>query len=357
MTHAAIIADFSLDKLLAIAVIGAVAGVYWFYKGFRLLQRKRLILNTPSSKIRSASMGLVEISGLATGPYVMISPLKQVECYYYRSIAWELKQRGKNSEWVKVAEETLHVPFYVDDGTDKVLVDPRGVEMDLNCDFQEQYNRSLLFDGPEMPGCVSHFLLRHAANPDKRIKVEEYCVKPHNSLFVLGTLSQNPGLDASVMPAWAERAGFVAEGNGSEPFSQEVIRLSTDTVPVCASDMTQQQKIAAALLKAGVTSPAAWAVAGVGGQSPMTANTMAASSVQAATAVEEKPDPASIAGFDLHPPVILMKGCHDPAFFISWRSQRDVVNSLGWKSTLMIWGGPALTLASTYFVLEHLGWL
>jgi hypothetical protein len=357
MIHAAINADFSLDKLLAIAVIGAVVGVYWFYKGFRLLQRKRLILNTPSSKIRSASMGLVEISGLATGPYVMTSPLKQVECYYYRSIAWELKQRGKNSEWVKVAEETLHVPFYVDDGTDKVLIDPRGAEMDLHCDFQEQYNRSVLFDGPEMPGCISHFLLRHAANPDKRIKVEEYCVKPHNSLFVLGTLSQNPGLDASVMPAWAERAGFDAEVNGSEQASQEVIRLSTDTVPVRASDMTQQQKIAAALVKAGVTSPAAWAVASVGGQSPMTANAMAASSIQAATAVEEKPDAASISGFDLHPPVILMKGSHDPAFFISWRSQRDVVNSLGWKSALMIWGGPALTLACIYFVLTHFGWL
>src|SRR6266487_3372461 len=86
------------------AAFGAGAGAYLFYRGFHMLQRKRLILNTPSSKIRSASMGLVEISGLATGPYVMVSPLKQVECYYYRSIAWELKQRGKNSEWVKVAE-------------------------------------------------------------------------------------------------------------------------------------------------------------------------------------------------------------------------------------------------------------
>jgi hypothetical protein len=52
---------------VAIAIVGACAGVYWFYRGFRLLQRKRLILNTPGSKIHSAAMGLVEINGLAVG--------------------------------------------------------------------------------------------------------------------------------------------------------------------------------------------------------------------------------------------------------------------------------------------------
>src|SRR5579872_2382734 len=82
------------------AIFGALTGVYLFYRGFRLLQRKRLILNTPASKIRSASMGLVEISGQATGPYVVTSPLKQADCFYYRSIAWELRQEGKNRDWV-----------------------------------------------------------------------------------------------------------------------------------------------------------------------------------------------------------------------------------------------------------------
>ncbi len=186
------------ESLLIWSAIAAIAGVYWFYKGFRLLQRKRLILNTPASRIRSASMGLVEISGLAAGPYVLTSPFKQTECYYYRSVAWQLKQEGRSSKWVKVAEETLHVPFYLDDNTDKVLVDPRGADMDLHCDFHEQYHRSALFSGQGMPGCVSEFLLRHAANPNKRIKVEEYCIKPKNFLFVLGTLSQNPECDAGL---------------------------------------------------------------------------------------------------------------------------------------------------------------
>jgi hypothetical protein len=61
--------------------------------------------------------------------------------------------------------------------------------------------------------------------------------------------------------------------------------------------------------------------------------------------------------FELHPPVVLMKGSHDPAFLISWHSQRDVVGSLSWKSALMIWGGPVLTLLCAYFVAAQFDWL
>lgn len=337
---------------IGLAVVGAAAGVYWFYKGFRLLQRKRLIMDTPASKIRSASMGLVEISGLAAGPYVVTSPMKLANCYYYRSIAWELRQQGKNSEWVKVADESLHVPFYVDDNTDKILVDPRGAEMDLHCDFQEKYNRSFAF-GNTMPGCVAEFLTRHGVNPDRHIKVEEYCIKPKNFLFILGTLSQNPGLDASVMPALAERMGQRAPmAAPAPPPAPEVIRLSQPQSEVPVAHMTQQQRIAAALVKAGVSNPAAWSAAGVGVQAAMekSASQPQIAEIHAATTDEQSAAPES--DFNLHPPVVLMKGTHDPAFFISWRSQRDVVKSLGWKSTLMIWGGPLLTLLCTCYVLS-----
>jgi len=224
-------------------------------------------------------MGLVEISGLAAGPYVLTSAFKQVECYYYHSTAWQLKQQGKNTQWVKVAEETLHVPFYLDDDTGKVLVDPRGAEMDLHCDLSEQYHRSILFSGPEMPGSVVEFLTRYGVEPDRRIKVEERCIKPKNFLFVLGTLSQNPGLDASIRPAWAERAGqkFMPPFNAKDKNKddegectaaaadaapvQQIIRLSSETNSLPAVAMTQQQKIAAALVKAGISNPAAWSLA------------------------------------------------------------------------------------------------
>jgi hypothetical protein len=372
-------------NLLAMAAAGAAAGMYLFYRGFRLLQRKRLILNTPASKIRSASMGLVEINGLAVGPYVINSPLKQTNCYYYRSVAWQWKQRGKDSEWVKVAEESLHVPFYMDDSSGRLLVDPSGAEMDLHCDLHEEYNRSILLSGPEMPGSVFSFLSRHGVDSSQRIKVEEYCIRPKDNLFVLGTLSQNPGLNTSIMPTWAgqspQRSGAAGvsvaapslasvkardgvgsvssdgNGNGSR---QQIVRLSGGPEAMPATEMTQQQKIAAALMKAGITSPLAWAAAGVSPQAAAQIGAYSASAVATSTpekTVAEENGAEPTETFDLHSPVVLMKGTHEATFLISWRSQRDLVLALGWKSTLMIWGGPALTLVSVYVLLAHFNWL
>ena len=280
--------------------IGAAVGVYLFYHGFRLLQRKRLIMDTPSSKIRSASMGLVELNGLATGPYTMTAPITQVPCYYYRSMAWQWQQRGKNSEWVKVADEGLHVPFYLDDNTGRVLVDPQGAEMDIHRDFHEEYSNSFFSSRPDVPSNVFAFLSRHGVSTDRKLKVEEYCIKPKNALFILGTLAQNPGLEVSATPVRSESThqlrfslnvpnvveGTLLGGLGSTPgvtvnrtvivksvkngVPQEVLRFTNNAKPGSATDLSQQAKVADALTKAGITSPAAWAAAGVAGPATST---------------------------------------------------------------------------------------
>jgi E3 ubiquitin ligase len=337
----------SHQKFPSWTIVGIAFGIYGFARGFRLLRRKRSILNAPASKIGTASMGLVEISGIATGPHVVVSPLKQVECFYCRSVAWKLKPRGKTGRWVKVADEALQVPFYVDDNTDKLLIDPTGAEMDLRCDFHEEYENSGSENGEERPASVDAFLARHGATPTGKIKVEEYCIRPDNFLFVLGTLSQNPGLDVSVTPAWAIRAGQstkIPPQSESTPL-QEVIRLSAGGGAVPAAQMTQQQKIAAALAKAGAGASMPWA----SGEPKIPARTARFPKRAAATA--EKRVLFDPAGFDLHPSVVLMKGSSEPSFFISWRSQRDVVNSVSWKSALALWGSAALLLASAYFLV------
>jgi hypothetical protein len=346
-------------------LVGAGAGVYIFYRGFRLLQRKRLILNTPSSKIRSASMGLVEVSGLACGPYTVTAPITGLPCYYYRTMAWRWERRGKNSEWVKVADENLHVPFFLDDNSGRVLVDPQGAELDIHCDFKEEFSNSIFSSTLEIPGNVAGFVARHGIGSDHKLKIEEYCIKPKNALFVLGTLATNPGLSCSPTPVRSESGSeFEVTSLFSVPDAglntsrlnwqqrtntttkQEVIRLSGETAPSRAIDMTQQEKLTAAMTKAGLVNPAAWAAAGVQNvKAPQSGN---GSGTVPQIAPEE---------FDLRPPVVLMRGTHNPAFFMSWRSQRDVVKTLSWKSTLMIWGGPLLTVLCIYILLDYFKFL
>jgi len=108
------------------ALLGGYSGIYLFLRGFRMLQHKRLILNTPLSKIRSASMGLVEVSGMAKGPQTIRAGITGEPCYYYRARARQESDSGNKGGWKQVADETVGVPFFVDDGTGKMLVYPQG---------------------------------------------------------------------------------------------------------------------------------------------------------------------------------------------------------------------------------------
>jgi hypothetical protein len=52
-----------------------------------------------------------------------------------------------------------------------------------------------------------------------------------------------------------------------------------------------------------------------------------------------------------------MRGVANKTFLISWRSQQEVARALGWKCTLMIWGGPLLALFCLYLILRVENWL
>ncbi len=372
------------STLLIFCVIGFCAGIGLFFYGFRLLQRRRLILDTPFSKIRSASMGMVEVSGQAVGPHTMVAPVTARPCYYYRTLVWEWKQSGKNKTWVKVAGECMHLPFFVDDNTGRLLIDPRGADLDLHRDFEQEFCDSFFTSKEPVPGNVRSFLSRHRIATYNKIKVEEYCIKPKNSLFILGTLGENPGLEVSPRPVQdveplnsISTHGFsmslnslsFSSGSSDADFHigsmaerlaipsdtrVEVIRLSPESGPAKTPEMTQQQKVTAALLKAGISSPEAWAAAGVqtaGGVQVLTDPDAATSATVGNSLPSNTSSSTQANGFDPHPPVVLMKGTNNKTFLISWRSQQEVARSLGWKCALMIWGGPALALLSLYFFL------
>jgi hypothetical protein len=367
-------------------VVGVCAGMGCFLYGFRLLQRRRLILDTPFSKIRSAAMGMVEVSGLAVGPYAVVAPITARPCYYYRTIVWEWKQNGKNKSWVKVAGECVHVPFFLDDNTGRVLVDPRGADLDIHRDFQQEFCDAFFTTKDPAPENVRSFLTNHGIVTSNKIRVEEFCIKPKNSLFILGTLAENPGMEINPQPIREDinltSTGSLQESlamtlsspvslsvvfgreSGDMPLADpltridshceiaqpEVIQLSHGIGPTKSVDMTQQQKIAAALLKAGISSPAAWSAAGLEATAVQVIHD--AEVTKSGNGHKSGDSNSGSNGFDQHTTVVLMKGTNNKTFLISWRSQLEVARSLGWKCALMILGGPALALLSLYLLLN-----
>jgi hypothetical protein len=277
-------------------IAGVTIGVYLFFRGFPFLKRKHLIEDTPTSTVRGAALGAVEVSGTVVGPYTLISPLSESDCFYYHAMA-----RGTSGEEKKASAEILYAPFFLDDGTGRVLVDPRGAEAELRPSVDDEYSPS------SGDAFTRHFLVRHGISSEFPAVLVEFCIRPGDHLYVLGTLRENPGLQSA--------AECLAGGVGQP---------QQGFLSAAAADLQRRAAIES-MLPPGSAAP----------RMP-----------------QSRPVPTET--FDLNPPVVLMKGASGGPFFISWRSQRDVVKELAWRSTLCIWGGPILAMTGLWLLVDHL---
>jgi hypothetical protein len=270
-----------LSQPLLWAALGVIFGPYFFWRGFRLLQRKRLIMDTPRSSIRSAALGRVEISGKAVGPYTLVSSLSHTDCFYCRVVI-ESNPQGD----LRKSMREMCAPLFVDDGTGILMIYPAGSELLM----QPSSDRSEY-------GKLALSLTKFSEGPPEF--AQEYCIKPGDTIFVMGTLRENSWAKKDPIAECTELSrigpGFVGEG--------EADLLRREAYPYLDPTL---------LAGRGVASPGK---------------------------------------FDFHPPVILMKG--EGPFVISTDSQRDLVAQLNWKSLLYIWGGPAAALWGLWEILSR----
>jgi hypothetical protein len=155
------------------AVLGLVLGPFFFLRGFRLLQRKRLIMDIPRSTVRAAALGSLEISGRAAGPYTLVAPLTHTDCLFYRIVS----QTGSKGNRSKLRE--LCAPLYVDDGTGTLLIYPEGAELQVpaSSDLTDYDQNAIANTSGYSSGDPELF--------------REYSIKPGDQIFVLGTLQEN----------------------------------------------------------------------------------------------------------------------------------------------------------------------
>ncbi len=278
-------------------IAGIAIGVYLFSRGFPFLKRKHLIQDIPTSTVRGASLGSVELCGTVVGPYTLISPLSEADCLYYHAIV-----RGSEGEEKKPREEILYAPFFLDDGTGRVMVDPRGAETELQPSVDDEYSPS------SGDAFTRHFLVRQGISSQFPAYLKESCIRPGDRLYVLGTLRENPGLQSA--------ADCLAHG---------VEQPQQGFLSAAAADLQRRRAIESMLPP------------------------------RSAAPRMPQSRPGAIEAFDLNPPVVLMRGASRSPFFISWRRQQDIVTELAWRSALYIWGGPVVAVAGLWLLVNH--WL
>jgi hypothetical protein len=280
-----------LSQPLFWAALGAVCGPYLFFRGFRLLQLKRLLMDVPRSSIHAAALGPVEVSGKAVGPYTVVSPFSRSNCLYYRVVK-------RSAGQTNIRE--MCAPLFLEDETGRVMVYPRGAKLQLESFDSDGKLRSALM----RVAWASQLLdLRWSAGGSDW--TQEFCIKPGDTVFVLGKLCEN---------RWAakreddHRSALAEEGSIEDDAS--LSRIGPGFVSQGEADLQQE------IFDVGLPSSAG----------------------------------ASATDFDLGPPVIVMEGTNCP-FIISTESQREVVSKLSWKSILYIWVGPLVALWGLWEIL------
>jgi hypothetical protein len=364
----------SIHHLMILSSIAIAGGLYFLFLGFQLFARRRLLLATPTSRISDAALGLVEVNGMAAGPHTMPAPITGKTCFLYHTTAWQ-QRGGKNGAWEKVADETLHLPFFIEDSTGHLLIEPLGADLDLHLDFREEYRSSLLslsLDLGDVSPRVSAFLSRHGIVSARRVRVEECSIKPADALFIAGTLAENPGVPVRPFSPRGAALGDGSDGEDRHPSTlgnflehstaPQIVKLSGEAPPSSAREMSQQAKIAAALSRAGITKPEAWTAAGLSYQTAAVHDNAPLPTVSDHDG--DRPDGdrtderhSKLSRFDLAPPVVLMKGANDAPFAISFHSQKEFVTALAWKSAALVSGGAAITSLGIYMLLVQMGLL
>ena len=110
-----------LVSLGLLAVIGLIAWTSTF-------RRRRAITDTPTSRIASAAQGYVELSGQgrALDDPPLYAPLTQAPCLWYR---FQIEERTGQNKWQTIDSGESDVPFILEDGSGRCVIDPDGAEI------------------------------------------------------------------------------------------------------------------------------------------------------------------------------------------------------------------------------------
>ena len=114
----------------ALGSIAAVGGGTWaFVHGFRSLRVQRLIQDTPTAKVRSLAMGMVELQGALCARSRTNAPFSNADCVWWEVELQTVRSGRGVRQWTTVHRESSGHPFYLDDGTGTALIYPQDAQV------------------------------------------------------------------------------------------------------------------------------------------------------------------------------------------------------------------------------------
>jgi hypothetical protein len=272
------------------ATLSVAFGPIMFLRGLRDLRLKRLIENTPTSKIRSLAMGFVEVRGKAEGRSAVNAPFSGRP-----SVFWAVDvavASGRKNSWTIVHRECSSRPFFVRDETGLAMIDPRGAQSRFGSEVTEEV-AGFLPPEPYRSFLAEHAMYRRWLWTFSRLRFRERSVEEGMDLYVLGT---------------------------AEPRPQAVNIAEPETE----------------LILTGTDGPHA---SGIGGHDAGFGG-LAADPGTGATRLRTE----RVRSLDKQASAVIRKGRHDSTLIVTVGNEASVTFDLMLKTTLRLLGGPAMTL-------------
>ncbi len=170
------------------ALIGLGIGVGLFFSGFKKWEKRRAVSRTPTSKIRSAAVGLCEFFGRAKPNHgTILSPISETPCLYYYYEIEEYRKSGKSSRWVRIQTGKSAEPFFVEDQTGRILVLPSGATLVAHED--EQFKLHTFMSGDEAFRAALYRLGVPVLG--NNLRAHEIYILEDDPVYVLGDVKRN----------------------------------------------------------------------------------------------------------------------------------------------------------------------
>jgi hypothetical protein len=331
-------------------LLGTGAGVWIFFKGFRVFREFKIVADTPCMPIRSVPMGLVQVRGQALTDQPIPSPITHTPCCFYQ-VKIEHYETGKHGGWKHYRTDMDGAKFYVQDGTGKVLVDSYSAEYDL----PESPPR--VVDGAHIAplmgtGASDQELLQYV----QRAGVNQLAGKMEHWLESKGPL-EDPGREQGRQTlleiARALPKAMSGGANISRTIPATLIEKIMSSPPLADPEKeAQRQKFLQQLHDTGTVPmpPVAISSSSATGRYRLREYLILPGQEYHVTGTcVENPQAR-----DAHDRNMIVMGQNEKTFLISWKPEQEVQRVLRKRALGMVFGGAALALFCLALLLGHL---
>ncbi|TDT44443.1 hypothetical protein DES49_0547 [Halospina denitrificans] len=119
----------------AISAGSALVAVLLLWLAIRTVKLKRLVEALPTISARSASFGLCELKGMINVddecPFIR-DPLLDKKCVAFDYKVEEKRGHGKKASWKTIEHRTESVPFWLEDDSGRIKVEPEGASVEYH---------------------------------------------------------------------------------------------------------------------------------------------------------------------------------------------------------------------------------